>query len=249
MPLHQSERFVPLLNPERIKDPELELLLESEDLLDPTKKKKTVYFIGLNIHTHEITAEPNIDLDTKEMYYLITWSDREPTNHGKVIDADYSQQVKYYPERGIFEIIAITQELIAQIENGIKSLQDDLELIKSSFYDKGIINLFKSLDEDYLNQVFARSAQFHSKYPYFEEIFYSENRKLINEMMVEFIQEYDIYMSNFKNKLNVNHYYSNYLKRALKETVEDVHENRCIKNPTQSQVLAMKREYNLSKIK
>ena len=58
MPLHQSERFIKFENPRRIKNEKLAEIFNSENLVDPNGKRKTVYFVNSNMHVHILNSQP-----------------------------------------------------------------------------------------------------------------------------------------------------------------------------------------------
>lgn len=258
MPLHQSERLVQFDQPEKVENELLVKLLLDEKLLDPQKKKKTVYFRD-NIHTHEITAEP-IQND-QGFYYILTWSDKEHMNPGKLYDGDFGIRIKYYPDENVFEPISLTNEVshnpVTNLNEQIVVLHESSMIINETLSRISVGQPSKVIGLGHnLNKVVPG---FYERYPelykfgkFSDELVKTKLNQLaaeienkIHEIEIDYKYNSNRLVKFFCSQLSVT-VYESYPDEDRKNPESNI---KFTKNPTQAQVLKMKREFALKDVK
>ena len=102
--------------------------------------------------------------------------------------------------------------------------------------------------EDVMYGVFKISSDFRMNYPNWRVMLKSNNYEDINSMLSFMVKELKIDLDNFKLESSGNSYTLNSFESDLQRTLMLVDDGKCTKNPTQSQVLKFKREFNINKI-
>jgi hypothetical protein len=244
--LRQSERFESYPNPEKVEHKDFATLLKSEDLIDSSSRKKTVYLLGGNLHSHELTSEPvDNEVDTKS--FLLTWSDREKFN-----ELDIAIKVIYHPESQTFEPVSTSADVKNSIIEGDQYIKPRVEIIREIENQIKEIITTKTFDKleliDKVEGSLWKMDRFKKQYSNYEGIINSGNiieiQIMLNLLIRELQETNKIALDERLSSSNcVEDLYSDLLR-----TVEQVKDGLCIKNPSQSQVLRMVRENALANL-